>query len=149
MKDSKMQGQGAWLSQLDSPKWRAWSGYAFEYLCWYHVDALRKHLGIIGVYSEISTWRSSNSAKGAQIDLLIDRNDRVINVCEIKFSTTPFTITKSYADNLKNKITVFKEETKTNKTLFLTIIAAHGLATNAYSQQLVNDVLDMNALFDS
>jgi uncharacterized protein len=148
MKDSKMQGQGAWLSQLDSPKWRAWSGYAFEYLCWYHVDGIKKNLGILGVYAEISTWRSQNSAKGAQIDLLIDRNDRVINLCEIKFSTTPFTITKPYADNLNNKITVFKTETKTNKTLFLTMIATYGLAANPYSQQLVKDSLDMNALFD-
>lgn len=147
VKDSKAEGQGAWLAQLNSPKWRAWSGYAFEYLCRYHVDAIKKQLGISGVYAEISTWRSRDSEQGAQIDLLIDRNDRVINICEIKFSIAPFTITKAYAENLRNKLSAFRAETGTNKTLFLTILTTFGLKTNEYSQQLVNDSLDMGALF--
>jgi AAA+ ATPase superfamily predicted ATPase len=147
VKDSKAQSKGAWLAQLDSPKWQAWSGYAFESVCWYHVDAIKKHLGISGVYTETSTWRSLKTGQGAQIDLLIDRKDRVINICEIKFSVKPFAISKSYAENLRNKLMVFRTETGTNKTLFLTIIAANGLAVNEYSQQLVQDALDMNALF--
>ncbi|MCU0345600.1 MAG: hypothetical protein MUC59_01570 [Saprospiraceae bacterium] len=147
VKDSKAQSKGAWLAQLDSPKWQAWSGYAFESVCWYHIDAIKKHLGISAVYTEISTWRSKNGNPGAQIDLLIDRKDRVVNVCEIKFSTGLFSISKSYADNLRNKLMVFRTETGTRKTLFLTIISANGLAINEYSQQLVQDSLDMNALF--
>ena len=147
VKDSKAEGQGAWLVQHDSPKWRAWCGYAFEYICRYHVDGLKKQLGIGSVYAEISTWRSTKSKKGAQIDLVIDRSDRVINICEIKFSIKKFTINKSYADNLRNKLTQFREETGTNKTLFLTLITTFGLNENDYAQQLVNDSLDMNALF--
>ena len=147
LKDSKAQFKGAWLSQLDSPRWQAWSGYAFESVCWYHVDAIKKHLGISGVYAEISTWRSRKDGQGAQIDLLIDRKDRVINACEIKFSVKPFSISKSYSDSLRNKLMVFRTETGTKKTLFLTIIAANGLAANEYSQQLVQEALDMNALF--
>lgn len=147
IKDTKTEGEGAWLAQMGSPKWRAWSGYAFEFLCMYHVDAIKKHLGISGIYCEISAWRSQKSEKGAQIDLLIDRNDRVINVCEIKFSTEPFTITKSYAENLANKLSVFKEETGTQKTLFLTMITTFGLKPNEYSQRWVKDSLDMGALF--
>jgi uncharacterized protein len=65
VKESKAQIKGAWLAQLDSPKWRAWSGYAFEYICRYHVDAIKKALGISGIYAEISTWRSQKSEKGA------------------------------------------------------------------------------------
>ncbi len=149
VKDSKAEGQGAWLAQADNPKWRAWSGYAFEYICCYHIDAIKKRLGISGVYTEISTWRSQQSDKGAQIDLVIDRNDRVINLCEMKFSTDIFSITKSYSDNLRNKITAFRTETGTTKTLFLTMITTYGLKKNAYSQQLVNDALDMSALFDN
>ncbi len=148
VKDTMAEGEGAWLAQLDSPKWQAWSGYAFEYLCRYHVKSIKKHLGIAGVYAEISTWRSQAKSGGAQIDMLIDRKDRVINVCEMKFSVKPFTITKAYADNLRNKMMVFRTETDTNKTLFLTIIAANGLAENQYSQQMVQDSLDMTALFD-
>ena len=148
IKDTMAEGEGAWLAQLDSPKWQAWSGYAFEFLCRYHVKNIKKHLGIGSVYAEISNWRSQAKSGGAQIDMLIDRKDRVINLCEMKFSTKPFTITKAYAENLRHKMMIFKQETNTPKTLFLTIIAAHGLAENQYSQQLVQDALDMNALFD-
>jgi uncharacterized protein len=148
VKDSLAEGEGAWLTQIDSPKWEAWSGYAFEYLCRYHVKSIKKHLGIGAVYAEISTWRSQAKSGGAQIDMLIDRKDRIINVCEIKFSTNPFVVTKAYADNLQNKMRVFKAETDTNKTLLLTIIAANGVAVNQYSQIYVHDTLDMNALFD-
>jgi uncharacterized protein len=148
VKDTMAEGEGAWLSQLDSPKWQAWSGYAFEFLCRYHVKNIKKHLGIGAVYAEISNWRSQAKSGGAQIDMLIDRKDRVINVCEMKFSTQPYVITKAYADNLRNKMMVFKSETDTRKTLFLTIIAANGLADNQYAQNMVQDALDMNALFD-
>jgi hypothetical protein len=99
------------------------------------------------VYTEVSTWRSQYSKKGAQIDLVIDRNDRVINICEIKFSVNQYRITKAYADNLRNKLTAFRTETKTNKTLFLTMITTFGISPNKYAEQLVNDSLDMNALF--
>jgi uncharacterized protein len=147
VKESKAEGQGAWLTQINSPKWRAWSGYAFEYICRYHLDAIKKELGISGVYAEVSAWRSKESDKGAQIDLIIDRNDRVINICEMKFSIEKFNITKPYSENLSNKLSAFRSETGTNKTLFLTMITTFGLKPNEYVQQLVNDSLDMNILF--
>lgn len=147
VKASKAEGQGSWLSQFKSPKWRTWSGYAFEYICRSHVDAIKKHLGISGVYAEVSAWKSRDSEKGAQIDLIIDRNDRVINICEIKFSVDKYTITKAYAENLRNKLSAFRTETGTNKTLFLTMITTFGLTPNEYSQQLVNDSVDMGAFF--
>jgi uncharacterized protein len=147
VKDSKADDEGSWMAQLNNPKWQAWSGYAFEYLCRYHIQGIKKQLGISGIYTEISAWRSQNSENGAQIDLIIDRNDRVINICEMKFSIKSFTITKSYADNLRHKLTTFRDETGTNKTLFLTLITAFGLKPNAYSAQVVNDTLTMDALF--
>ncbi len=147
VKDSKAEGQGAWLTHINNPKWRTWSGYAFEYICRYHLEAIKKELGISGVYTEVSAWRSKETDKGAQIDLIIDRNDRVINICEMKFSLEKFTITKPYAENLTNKLSAFRSETGTNKTLFLTMITTFGLKPNQYVQQLVNDALDMNALF--
>ena len=147
VKDSKAEGQGAWLAQLKSPKWRAWNGHAFEHICRYHVDAIKRALSIGGVYAEVSTWRSQQRAGGAQIDLLIDRNDRIINVCEIKFSEDKFTITKAYADTLRNKLSVFRQETGTNKTLLLTMVTTFGVAPNAHSIQLVQDSVEMGALF--
>jgi len=149
VKNSKASGTGAWLAQIDQPKWRAWSGYAFEYVCFYHIDLIKKSLGISGVYSEVSAWRSSTSSKGAQIDLLIDRRDRVINVCEIKFSEATFVITKSYADNLRNKIATFRQETGSKKSLFLTFITTFGLTQNKYAMSLVQNSLTMDDLFET
>ena len=148
VKDSRASGQGAWMSQLDSPSWRAWSGIAFEYICRYHIQNIKKHLGIAGVYTEISTWRSKEVEQGAQIDLIIDRRDRVINICEMKFSVKPFVIDKSYAKTLQQKLWSFMEETGTTKTLFLTFITTFGLKENSHSTGLVQQSLDMNILFD-
>jgi AAA+ ATPase superfamily predicted ATPase len=147
VRDTKAEGQGAWLAQLKSPRWRAWSGHAFEYICRYHVDAIKRALGIGGVYAEVSTWRSTKTGNGAQVDLLIDRKDRIINVCEIKFAEDKYTITKSYADNLRNKLSAFRLETGTNKTLLLTMITTFGVAPNAHALHLVQDEVEMGALF--
>ncbi len=148
VRHSKAEGEGAWLSRLGHPKWRAWSGYAFEQICRYHTKGIKKHLGISGVFTEISTWRSKKIDGGAQIDLIIDRNDRAINICEIKFSETPYTITKSYAEKLRNKLQVFKEETGTRKTLFLTMLTTFGTKENTYFVRYVKDTLDMEVLFE-
>ena len=84
----------------------------------------------------------------AQIDLVIDRRDQVINLCEMKFSIKSFTIDKAYAVNLRKKMSVFKETTKTSKALWLTFITTFGLTTNTYSQSLVHQSLTMDVLFE-
>jgi len=147
--NKKSRGSGAWLAQLDAPKWRAWSGYAFESVCAYHIEQVKKALGIQGVYCEISTWRSREAQDGAQIDLVIDRRDRVINICEMKFAQKPFSINKAYAKNLQHKVHTFRDETQTNKTLFLTLITTFGLKKNTHSVSLVQNDLDMNVLFEA
>lgn len=144
---TRAEGSGAWLAQIDQPKWRSWSGYAFENVCLYHIHQIKKGLGITGVYTEISSWKSSNNTDGAQVDLVIDRRDRVIHLCEIKFSETEYSITKNYAENLKNKITRFREETKTTKSLFLTFITLYGLKKNHYSVNLVQNQLRADKIF--
>lgn len=148
VRDSKAIGEGLWLTQFDQPSYRIWSGYAFENICFYHINNIKKHLGIGSVYTEVSAWRSQQSQKGAQIDLVIDRRDRVINLCEIKFSDSEFSIQKAYAENLQLKIAAFKAETKTKKACFLTFISTFGLKKNKYSSHLVKNELTMNALFD-
>lgn len=148
IKNSKAQGKGAWLAQMDHPKWKAWSGYAFEYICFYHIDQIKKALGISGVYTETSSWRSSSTEQGAQIDLVLDRRDRVINLCEIKFSQNTYTINKAYAEKLRNRIDTFRKETKTNKSLFLTFITTFGLDENKHAMSLVQNELKMEVLFE-
>ncbi|HFA48324.1 MAG TPA: hypothetical protein ENJ95_04815 [Bacteroidetes bacterium] len=148
IKNSKASGQGAWLAQIDHPKWRAWSGYAYEYTCRYHIGNIKKHLGIAGVYTEVSAWRSGQQKTNAQIDLVIDRRDRIVHLCEIKFSQKIFAINKPYAEKLQNKLTAFRQETGTKKSLFITFITTFGLKKNQYSMRLVQSELDMAALFD-
>jgi len=82
------------------------------------------------------------------VDLIIDRRDQVINLCEIKYSINDFTITKSYADNLRNKIGNFKTETKTKKSIFLTMITTYGVEKNMHSAALVQNKITMDALFE-
>lgn len=112
-----------------------------------HIQNIKKALGISGIYTETSSWRSSSSEDGAQIDLLIDRKDNVITVCEIKYSTGFFEINKAYAANLRNKLYAFKTESKTRKSVFLAMITTFGLKQNMYSLGLVQNEITMDALF--
>jgi uncharacterized protein len=116
-------------------------------VCFCHIKNIKSALGIDGIQTEVSSWTSSTSEKGAQIDLVIERKDQVINVCEMKFSTTPFTITKAYAENLRNKLGAFRLETKTKKAVFLTLITTYGVTENPYKGELVQNEIEMGALF--
>jgi len=139
---------GRWINALDNPSQRAWSGYAFERICMYHVQEIKQALGISGVLTSTSTWRSKQKQGGAEIDLIIDRRDQVINLCEMKFSITPYAISQSYAEKLMHKIQIFREETKTNKALHLTMVTTKGLKKNAHSGSLVQHDLNMDCLFE-
>jgi len=136
-----------WLSKIDNPEYQAWTGYAFEQLCLYHTLEIKKALGIQGVDSKQYSWKSTTTTEGAQIDLLIDRNDKTINLCEIKFASSEYIIEKKYDLNLRNKINAFKLETKTKKSIHLTMITPYGIANNQYSG-LVQNSLTMNCLFE-
>ena len=148
IKDSNPKDSNQWINTIDNPKHRAWSGYAFELVCLSHLAQIKKELGISGVYTTSSSWRSSINNVGAQIDLVIDRRDQVINLCEMKFSINPFTIEKKYADELRNKMGIFKSETKTRKAVFLTMITTYGIQPNVHSIGLVQNDINLEALFE-
>lgn len=132
-----------WLNILETPRFFSWAGYAFEMVCLHHIPQIKKSLGISGVQTSISTWQSPE----AQIDLVLDRKDYVINLCEMKFSVNSFVINKKYNENLRNKIGNFREATNTRKALFLTFITTYGVAQNKYSGMVRND-LTMDILFE-
>ncbi|MDZ4683412.1 MAG: ATP-binding protein [Saprospiraceae bacterium] len=137
-----------WLKGSDTPEIRAWSGYAFEQVCLCHLRQIKHALGISSVQTQSSAWSGSNGDEKAQIDLVIDRRDQVVNLCEMKFSIKSFTIDKEYAENLQRKIGLFREVTKTKKATWLTFISTFGITPNAYAQSLVHQSLGMNALFE-
>ncbi len=147
--NSKTTGEGSWIKKSQSQSWKSWSGFAFERLCLAHISQIKAALGISGVYAETSTWRKTGTLneEGFQIDLVIDRGDQAVNLCEIKFSQEPFVIHKKYADKLKAKVHAFRRSTKMRKSLFLTIITTFGLAENKYSTSLVHKSLNANVLF--
>lgn len=149
MESNRSTGKGTWQSFATGQSWRSWSGVAFERVCLKHVAQIKKVLGISGVYTEESAWRHlPKKGKGAQIDLLIDRRDFVINICEMKYSESEFIVDKGYATELVNKRDVFKQETKTKKSLFLTMITTFGVKSNDQLKALVQNMLTMDALFD-
>lgn len=136
-----------WLNSLDAPEIRAWSGYAFEQICLCHLRQIKHALGIGSVQTKSSAWFGGSGSEKTQVDLVIDRRDQVINLCEMKFSIKTFTIDKEYADTLRQKIGIFKESTKTSKSVWLTFITTFGLTPNSYAQSLVHNELTMDALF--
>jgi AAA+ ATPase superfamily predicted ATPase len=144
-------GKGYWLSKRNTPRQRTWAGYVFESVCLKHVPRLKAALGIAGVETTEAPWRYQSSQKseipGAQIDLLIDRRDDAINLCEMKFSETEFTINKKYAMELRQKMDVFRKVTGSRKNIFLTMVTTFGVTDNAYAQELVANSLTMEALF--
>jgi AAA+ ATPase superfamily predicted ATPase len=124
-----------WLKINIDPRWKTWAGYAFESICFKHVAQIKRKLGIAAVLTQEFQWSyrpKDQSEKGAQIDLIIDRKDDCINLCEIKFHQTEFTIDQNYARELQRKIDVFREQTKTTKTIFLTLITPYGVRKNEY-----------------
>lgn len=139
-----------WLSKTDNPSFRAWSGFAFEQVCFAHIPQIKKALGISGVSSNTFTWQTKGDGaqRGSQIDLVIDRRDQVINLFEIKFSINKFSITKEYDAALRQKIQVFRETTGTKKAIFLTMITTHGLKDNEYRTSAIQNELTMDALFN-
>lgn len=147
IKSRKYQGQDAWINLIDHPVQRTWQGFAFEQICLDHVWQIKNALGIRGVQSNNVSWKGATSQKSAQIDLLIDRRDQVINLCECKFSLDTFSIDKDYAEKLRSKIAVFKSVTKSKKSVFLTMITTYGIEKNQYANLLVRNQVTMDDLF--
>lgn len=149
MEGSKTTGAGAWLQLSQSQSWKTWAGYAFENICLKHVAQIKAALGIQGVYAEVSSFYFKGDADrpGMQVDLLIDRKDQLINLCELKFYDGPFTVTRAYAQELRERVTSFRELSRTRKQVVLTMVTSFGLRANEHSIGLVQAEVEMQALF--
>ena len=137
---------GFWSRFAVTPKHSTWAGLAFEQVCASHLDQIKQALGIWGISVTASSWRTKpGTSPGAQIDLVIDRADGCINLCEMKFSATEYTITRQYAATLIARRELFRAQTSTRKALYLTMITPYGLTHNEYSgtvqQSLTIDLL--------
>jgi AAA+ ATPase superfamily predicted ATPase len=146
----KISGNEMWTQISSTNAYKIWCGMSFEAICLKHIPQIKKALGILGIHGEESPWRyrGTKTSSGTQIDLLIDRVDRTINICEMKFYTHEFIIDKTYANELDRKLGVFREQTRTKKSLFLTIITTYGVKSNEYSNRLIQNNLRMDLFFD-
>ena len=132
IKLNKASGKGAWKQLSAGSSFAAWSGYAFENICMMHIHQVKAALGIQGVYTIINSWmfKGNDVLPGAQIDMMIDRADNTINLCEAKFTKDNFAITKNYAAQLKLKKTIFRQVSQTKKATFTTLLTTYPAIKN-------------------
>jgi len=153
IKQSILQGvdKDYWSKIQVSPAWHTWAGYAFENICLKHVSKIKEGLEIGGVSTSESYWQylppKKGSEPGAEIDLVIDRADQCINLCEMKFYNSVYSMTKEDAEDMERKKTVFREKTQTRKTVFMTLITPYGVKENEHYLRSVDNQLTIECLF--
>ena len=139
-----------WQTKVKHPSWFSWAGYAFEAICYKHIASILQTLNI-SFGAEIASWRYTPRKKsdefGVQIDLLFDRYDDAITICEIKYTNNSFTIDKKYAQELLRKREVFRKQLRTNKQIFIAMISANGLKSTIYAEDLIANVVTLDDLF--
>jgi len=149
MKNNSSADLHYWSAQMGTPAHNTWTGLAFERICLWHVQQIKQALGIAGVSSLVYSWTyrpSKKEEKGAQIDLLIDRKDQVINLCEMKFSDDEFQMTAKEEERLRQRRNVFSTVTKTRKAVHITLVTTYGLKRTAYAN-IIQQVVTMEDLF--
>lgn len=144
------QARGHWLSKAQTSSWKSWSGLAFEAVCYKHLPQIQKALSISGDVS-VGAWRyaprNKEAQSGAQIDLLFDRSDNAVTLCEIKYTEQSFLIDKKYALNLLNKVEKYQSETRTKKQIFIAMITGSGLKPSMYSEEIISKEVTLEDLY--
>ncbi len=143
------QGEGTFMQLSQLQEFKIWSGYAYEGICMKHVAQIKKALGVSGVYTTTFSYlkKATEDEKGLQIDMLLERADRVINLFEIKFYNTEFVMNKAYAEQLRARMHLFMRLSKTRHQVLMTMMTTFGLKHNMHSLGLVEPVLTLEDLF--
>lgn len=149
IENTTYEGEGTFLQLSQLQEYKIWCGYAFEGICMKHVPQIKKALGIGGVYTTTYSYLRKADAfeKGLQIDMLIERADRVINLFEIKFYNTEFVFTKEYGDKVRERLFLFMRLAKTKAQIRMTMMTTYGIKHNIHSLGLVDPVLTLDVLF--
>ena len=129
-----------WTNTINTPSHNVWAGLSFEIVCLLHVYEIKKKLGVFGVQSSEYAWRSKHSDLAVQIDLILDRADNIVNICEIKYANAKYTITKSEDEKLRERIEAYRQEILPQKAIHLLMLTTFGLKQNKYSGIVQNEV---------
>lgn len=128
-----------WSHTITKPLYNAWSGLAFERVCFQHIEQIKRAMGISGIISNVYSWqyRPKNSEEtGVQIDMLIDRDDQMINLCEMKYVQGEYELTEANDQSLRNKLSVFTTHSGTTKGVSLMMITSYGLKRNQWANSI-------------
>ena len=137
--------KGSKLTQIfQKQEYKSWCGYAFETICWKHYKEVKKAMKCDQIESKNYSWHNPKT----QVDLVIDRDDDVVNLCEIKFYNDEFSLDATYLQRLRNKENQFRASTKTKKGIYTVMITTWGVKPNQYSQAIVTSSLTMKCLFE-
>ncbi|MBQ7239789.1 MAG: ATP-binding protein [Bacteroidales bacterium] len=136
-----------WSHHINTPEINTWLGLAFEQVCMEHVLQIKRALRIDGISTIAYSWRSKESTPGAQIDIVLQRADNIINICEVKYSQDAYELTKTEDEKLRNRMLAFKTETGLKHPLWLTLITPEGLKPGMYSSS-VQSVVTLDQLFE-
>lgn len=128
----KLTTEDYWEQRLNTPVLNSWQGLAFEHVCLVHIRQVRHALGLDKIAVEYYSWRSSTAPR-AQVDMIIERADRLVNLCEIKYTQSEYTITSNEDLKVRNRTAAFVRETKTRNGILPTWITPFGLFHNEYS----------------
>lgn len=149
--DLQSRGPDYWIKQQNGQSWKSWTAHAYECLCFKHVEGIKAALGLAAVQTRVSKWEykppRQSKESGAQIDLIIDRADNCINLCEIKFYQGEFSVSKEEAQNLRRKKECFERVTKIRKPTFTTLMTTRGTKHNDHFLSAVDQEVTMDALF--
>lgn len=149
---------GYWQKEFDSPEALAWKGYAFENVCFVHANQILNALGVGQLRTKIGTWRSKSlrtqsgsknlqKTQGAQIDLLIERSDGCITICEIKNYGKPLKVTSKLVHEIQTKKTIFQEENETKKTILCALVSASEIEVNDLLKSNFQNTVHLDDLF--
>ena len=146
--EDKPKDENYWTNLMNSGKKNSWTGYAFEQVCLHHIKQIKKKLGISGIASNVYAWSQKaytdadgNEWNGGQIDLIIDRSDDVMNLCEMKYSNEEYSIDKKYEKTIRERNSMFRHSEKTKKGLRCTFITTYGVKDNMHKEIVDNEIL--------
>lgn len=131
-----------WIKLMRTPTYNTWCGLAFERVCLLHSRQIKAALGISGIMANIFSWhiKANETNPGVQIDLLIDRSDNVINLCEMKYAPNGYIMTAAALNNINTKVAVLQQHVSARKFISPVLITSNGIIRNKYSEAIQQSV---------